>query len=140
MLVKSTVDRIFPLLCPVREYDWIPHWSCDMIFSESGFAEDNCMFETPFTETGGKDLWIVSTYDPPKKIEFLRVNEWRVIRYNISLHPKEEGLSSLVWEQLITLVSAEGEDWFNGYTQEKFSSLIDKLALYLNDYIKNQPA
>jgi hypothetical protein len=23
---------VFPLLCPVREYEWIEPWCCDMVF------------------------------------------------------------------------------------------------------------
>ena len=23
---------VFPLLCPVREYEWIEPWSCDMVY------------------------------------------------------------------------------------------------------------
>jgi hypothetical protein len=39
---------VFPLLCPVREYEWIEPWSCDMVFSASGVAENNAVFMTDF--------------------------------------------------------------------------------------------
>ena len=32
-------DRVFPLLCPVREYDWIDGWECRMVYAETGVAE-----------------------------------------------------------------------------------------------------
>ena len=28
----ATPAGVFPLLCPVREYEWIEPWSCDMVF------------------------------------------------------------------------------------------------------------
>ena len=39
MKIDALPATIFPLLCPVREYEWIEPWSCDMVFSESGVAE-----------------------------------------------------------------------------------------------------
>ena len=27
----GTPQEVFALLCPVREYDWIPDWSCTMV-------------------------------------------------------------------------------------------------------------
>jgi hypothetical protein len=33
-------EVVFPLLCPVREGDWLENWSHNTIFSKSGFAEE----------------------------------------------------------------------------------------------------
>lgn len=37
--VHASPEAIFPLLCPVREYDWIPGWDCRLVYTESGLAE-----------------------------------------------------------------------------------------------------
>ena len=58
--VPVPAAKIFPLLCPVREYDWIDGWECEMIYSESGVAENNCIFKTDFMDRG-EDLWVVSS-------------------------------------------------------------------------------
>ena len=39
--------RVFPLLCPVREADWIEGWDPISVWSESGVAEPDCVFTTP---------------------------------------------------------------------------------------------
>ena len=31
--IDAEPDKVFPLLCPVREYDWIKGWECRMIHS-----------------------------------------------------------------------------------------------------------
>ena len=49
--VPATPDRVFPLLCPVREYEWIPGWECDVLHSVSGVAEEDCVFRTRFPGT-----------------------------------------------------------------------------------------
>ena len=42
----ASPEKVFPLLCPVREADWIPGWRYKLIYSESGVAELGCIFTT----------------------------------------------------------------------------------------------
>lgn len=37
---------VFPLLCPVREADWIQGWDPPLVISHSGVAEPDCVFTT----------------------------------------------------------------------------------------------
>jgi hypothetical protein len=30
----ATPDKVFPLLCPVREADWLPGWQYRLIYSD----------------------------------------------------------------------------------------------------------
>ena len=39
--VPATPERVFPLLCPVLEYRWIPTWQCELLHSDSGVAEED---------------------------------------------------------------------------------------------------
>lgn len=66
-----SAEIIFPLLCPVREYEWIPDWSCEMVYSQSGFAEKGATFTTK-SKPVGKMLWTCTVFEPPKRIEYLR--------------------------------------------------------------------
>ena len=63
-------EQVFPLLCPVREYDWIDGWSCVMVCSDSGVAERGCVFRT--RSELGDEVWTVSRYEPARAIEFVR--------------------------------------------------------------------
>ena len=56
-------EKVFPLLCPVREADWVPGWQYRLIYSESGVAEDGCVFSTP-NDSGTETVWMVTHYDP----------------------------------------------------------------------------
>ncbi len=70
--LKAAAEEIFPLLCPVREYDWIPDWRCTMIHSDSGVAEKDAVFHT--RELFGKrTVWTCITYEPPRLIEYVFV-------------------------------------------------------------------
>ena len=52
MQLASSPEKIFPLLCPTCEYDWIDTWKCRMIYSDSGHAELDCVFKTDFPSDG----------------------------------------------------------------------------------------
>jgi hypothetical protein len=35
IVLEANPNAVFPLLCPVREYEWIESWKCDLIYSDS---------------------------------------------------------------------------------------------------------
>ncbi len=133
--VDATPEAIFPLLCPVREFDWIPTWDCELVYTESGVAEEGCIFLTD-SEEGGRDTWVVSRFEPPKRISFVRVNRLRVIRYDIGLEAQDDGSTRLSWEQEITALSDEGDRHVAAQSQEEFSGLIGKVEQMLEHYLK----
>ena len=63
--IKGTPEQVFPLLCPVREADWIPGWTTDWVLSNSGVAEQNCMFQTPPRPGAGgvASIWVITRHD-----------------------------------------------------------------------------
>ena len=58
-------EEVFPLLCPVREYEWIADWRCTMVHSVSGVAEHGCVFTR-----GEGETWITTRYEPPTRIDY----------------------------------------------------------------------
>ncbi|HEX7488407.1 MAG TPA: hypothetical protein VF341_05835 [Anaeromyxobacteraceae bacterium] len=71
--VGAAPERVFPLLCPVREYDWIDGWACQLVHSESGLVEQGCIFVTDHPPEG-RTIWVTALHDPAAfRVEFLRV-------------------------------------------------------------------
>ncbi len=104
---QAPPDRVFPLLCPVREHEWIEPWQCEMLHSDSGVAEKDCVFRTnPPGEPS--DVWIVSHYEPISKIEFVRVNSIRTMRLTISLTDNGDGTTRAENDQLLVSLNEEG--------------------------------
>jgi hypothetical protein len=117
------------LLCPVREYEWLDNWACEMVYSESGVAEDNCIFRTNFG--GVPMIWSVSRYEPPRRIEFVSVAPGReVVRLKIGLEPAAGG-TRLHWERVFTGLSESGNEGINGWTMERERQLSEKLEYFL---------
>lgn len=79
-------DEIFPLLCPVREADWIDGWEYELIHSHSGYAEQDCVFTTPF-KGNLKTIWLITHYDTDNyRLEFVRITpKEQIVKINIAL-------------------------------------------------------
>ena len=81
---NDSMDRVFPLLCPIREKEWLDGWDCKMIHSHSGLIEQDCVFTT--VQHGNQEtIWYVTQYDHQRNsIEFLRVTPHEnIVKINI---------------------------------------------------------
>jgi hypothetical protein len=136
MRLRSDPENVFPLLCPVRESEWIETWQCAMVHTESGRAELDCIFKTAFPSDGPEDVWVVSRYEPPRRIEFVRVNPLRVMHYTIALQPLAPGESEATWTQVLTGLNAEGDRFIQSMDDAAFSDRMAALEGMLNHYLK----
>lgn len=127
---------VFPLLCPVREYEWIEPWSCDMVFSASGVAENNAIFMTDFPAQGGRETWIVCRYEQDRAIEFIRVvPEHKVNRLDVALTAVQDS-SMVTWTQTYTGLSEAGNQWIRCLTDDAYRTEKATLEKLLNHYLK----
>jgi len=55
-------DKVFPLLCPVREAEWISGWDPALVVTSSGYAEPDCVFTT--TEDSTEAVWYITRHEP----------------------------------------------------------------------------
>lgn len=135
MTLHFPAGDIFPLLCPVREYDWLPHWHCRLVYSSSGFAELGCVFQTDFGDQYGCETWVVSQYETDRAIAFVRSGKDRTTRYTITLTP-EHDTTTLLWQQELTGLSGQGNGWLTDDAADKeFSIMMQELEKLLCDYL-----
>jgi hypothetical protein len=133
--LNFTPERIFPLLCPTREFDWIEGWDCELIRTESGFAELDCIFTTHFAGDE-KEIWVVDRYEPNKLIQFIRSSESRVIRYSIKLSSKDNGSTTLLWQQVVTALNEKGNRYVENCSNKEFGKKINNLEKLLRHYLE----
>ncbi len=137
--LEAKAEQIFPLLCPMREYDWIPYWQCDLIYSQSGVAEIGCVFKTNSGEDYGEEVWVVSHYEPNRRISFIRTGKERTTRYEITLVPGD-GVTEITWYQEITGIDPQGDTLVEKYSEKEFRSLMVPLNKMLAHYLKTGEA
>ena len=70
--LAGTPEAVFPLLCPVREADWIDGWDPVLVASETGVAEADCVFTTAATPTDA--VWYITRHEPQNGfVEMLKI-------------------------------------------------------------------
>jgi len=134
-IVPAEPARVFPLLCPVREFDWIPTWHAEILHSVSGVAEEDCVFRTE-AHDGAAMTWVVSRYEPPTRIEFTCfVPGHYVFRLKISLEPVAGG-TQLTWTRH-WLATAPADAAFSAATAvEDFDTKMAALEGLLVHYLR----
>ena len=137
MRLAASPRAVFPLLCPQREYDWIPVWQCRMIFSETGAAENNAVFYTDFRQDRGPEWWIVSRYEPWRAIEFIRFSPGvRIARLDIHLAADGPEGTIATWTQTLTALGPEGNAAIDRYGDSSYGREIETLEKLLNHYLR----
>lgn len=116
-------------------------WQCKLLHSDSGFAEDNCVFATASPEEeGGEEIWVISRYEPDRTIQFVRFNRIRTIRTNITLSANNDRTTTAMWEQTITALDEAGNQFVAAYTDEKYRADVVRQEKLLNHFLQTGKA
>ncbi len=135
LTIDADPRKVFPLLCPVREYEWIEPWQCQLRYTESGVAENNCIFETDFPHNGGREIWIVSRYEKDRCIEFVRFTaDEKIIKLDIQLTSAQMGHTRLMWRKTFTGLSSKGNRIVAAMAGD-FAPEAERIAGMLNYYL-----
>lgn len=131
-------DRVFPLLCPVREAEWVPGWKYRLMYSESGVAEDGCVFTTP-NDHGPETVWMVTHYDPAAfQVAYAWVQPGMIAtQLRISLALAAGGTTSACIRYFYTGLSPAGNAVIDRYTREWFRGKMQSWEKAINYFLRN---
>jgi hypothetical protein len=135
--IDSSAKKIFPLLCPKRELEWIPGWKYEMIYSKSGFNEEGCIFKTK--ESHGREVvWTTVIYDPEIfKIKFMNFAVGLfILKFEIDLSEKPEKKTEMEVKQTYTSLSKKGNYFLDKIIDELFIKKMKMLEITLNHFLK----
>jgi hypothetical protein len=133
MLLQHSPKEIFPLLCPVREYDWIEQWDCDVLYTESGVNELGCIFKTYFPDQE-EEIWVTSRFEPDQCVEFVRTSANKVVLYKIDLETSKEG-AKLLWTQKVIGISETGNERVESSNPDEFTAMVKYLEKLIDYYL-----
>ena len=128
-------DRVFPLLCPVRECDWARGWNPRLVVSAGGLAEEDCVFTT--AEGEREAVWYVTRHDPAELlVEMIRITPGlTACRLRIALTPQPGGCAATV-SYLHTSLGPAGDDFVEGFTAERYAAFVREWERELNHYLE----
>jgi hypothetical protein len=132
------VEHVFPLLCPVREADWIEGWDPLLVISESGVAEPDCVFVTAGEPTD--DIWYVTRHDRAAgDIEMIKVTPGvTACRLSIKLADAGPGCTATITYSHTSLGPA-GDRFVAGFTKEFYLQFMRDWEQRINRYLQAHP-
>lgn len=129
-------DAVFPLLCPVREAEWVPDWKYRLIYSKSGFAELGCVFATP-NEDGSETTWIVTEYEPTRRIAFAWFWPGMIAtRLTIDLVPNGNNRTNARISYEYSALSEAGERELDTYDERWYAAKMEHWQSAINQYLE----
>ena len=133
---NGNIDEVFPLLCPVREKDWLDGWNYKLIHSRSGLIEKNCVFTTH--NDGLETTWHVTQYDKLNhKIEFLRVTTTEnVVKINIQLEKISDSQTKVFIDYQYTALNENQNEFINNELEDTFTKSMEWWEKAINYYLE----
>lgn len=128
--------RVFPLLCPVREADWLDGWDPVKVFSESGVAESDCVFLTGANPHDA--VWYITRHEPDQSfVEMIKITPGvTACRLTIQLHPAAGG-SEATLTYAHTSLGPEGDSFVASYTEQFYEQFMRDWETRMNHYLEH---
>ena len=132
-------EVVFPLLCPVREADWIEGWDPLLVVSDSGFAERDCVFLTPAQPADA--IWYVTRHEPESGfVEMIKITpNVTACRLSIQLRAVEGGCEADV-AYAHTSLGPDGDAFVASFTADFFRRFMQDWESRINHYLRDGSA
>ncbi len=126
-------SRVFPLLCPVREADWLEGWDPLVVFSQSGVAELDCVF---LTDAGSSSaVWYITRHEPNSFVEMIKVIPTvTVCKLSIQLRPVDGGSEAAI-TYAHTSLGPQGDTLIESFTEEYYQEFMLDWETRINYYL-----
>ncbi|MEO8195446.1 MAG: hypothetical protein ABI689_01860 [Thermoanaerobaculia bacterium] len=129
--------EVFPLLCPVREADWLDGWDPVEVWSRSGIAEVDCVFTTPASGGALEDaIWYITRHEPGNGfVEMLKITPAvTACRLTIQLRAIDSGCEAEITYTHTSLGPA-GDHFVAGFTAEFYLRFMREWETRMNHYL-----
>lgn len=130
---------VFPLLCPVREADWITGWNPVVVLSVSGMVEPDCVFVSdaePFDT-----IWYVTRHEPERGfVELLKITPTvTACKLTIQVRDAEDGCEADVTYSHTSL-GPQGDVFIASFTAEYYVQFMREWEDRINHYLAHGTA
>jgi len=130
-------DRVLPLLCPVREADWLERWDPRVVFTESGVAERDCVFVTAAEPQNA--VWMVTRLEPASgRVEMVKITpEVTACVLRIAVNATGDGGSEALVTYSHTSLGPRGDEFVAGFTEVFYQDFMRDWERRLNHYLES---
>jgi len=127
-------SKVFPLLCPVRESDWIDDWDPISVISVSGVAEPDCVFTTDSSPNDA--IWYITRHEPNNGfVEMLKITPLvTACKLTIQLRPTQTGSDAAI-TYCHTSLGPEGDAFVESFTEDYYIEFMQDWESRINYYL-----
>ena len=127
-------SAVFPLLCPVREADWIDGWDPISVIAQSGVAERDCVFVTAASPNDA--VWYITRHERDNGfVEMLKITPHvTACRLTIQLRPVATGSEASI-TYTHTSLGPEGDAFVASFTDEYYRQFMQDWEARINHYL-----
>jgi hypothetical protein len=130
----ATHEDVFPLLCPVREREWLPDWDARMIHSTSGLAEPGAVFSTRHGDA--ETVWVIVEHRPSYRVRFTRWHPGEmVVDCELDLSSPQANTTWLDIRYTYTATAPAGRARIEGMTQQQWLEQMKHWESHLNAFL-----
>lgn len=132
-------DAVFPLLCPVREAEWIEGWDPRLVISASGVAERDCVFTTEADPIDA--IWYITRHEPGAGlVEMIKITpEVTACRLTIQLRASKAGTEADVTYSHTSL-GARGDEFVASFTEDFYRKFMRAWEEKMNSFLAHGAA
>ena len=132
--LEAEPARVFPLLCPVRETEWIAGWEPLQVLSDSGVAESDCVFLTQAFPCDA--IWYVTRHEPEEGfLEMIKITpEVTACRLTIRLAAADVGTEATI-TYLHTSLGPEGDAYIDSFSEEFYRNFMQEWEARMNHFL-----
>lgn len=133
--IQASPDEVFPLLCPVKEADWVTGWDPRIVYSNSGVAEAGCVFITPGEDE--ETIWLITKHDWERHIvEFVRMTPGlTVCEIAIHLSPGDPGITNCSVKYAHTALSTDGVKFVEEFDEAYYQNMMQEWENAVNKFL-----
>jgi len=130
---------VFPLLCPVREADWIDGWNPLLVLSHTGRAEPDCVFVTDSRPYDA--VWFITRHEPERGfVEMIKVTpDVTACKLTIRLRAAGSGSEADVTYSHTSL-GPQGDVFVASFTAEFYVQFMREWEERMNHYLAHGTA
>ncbi len=127
-------SRVFPLLCPVREAEWIDGWHPVLVLSDSGVAELDCVFVTAAQPQNA--IWYITRHEPTRFVEMIKITPGvTACKLTIELHARASGSQATI-SYMHTSLGPDGDAFVDSFTESYYEKFMRDWEARMNHYLK----
>lgn len=133
--IEASPAEVFPLLCPVREIEWVEGWEPLAVYTSSGIAEPDCIFVTGEEEP--EAYWVMTERDPATwRTTIVKVTPGMTVgKITIVLQENGDGWTDARVTYMYTALSEEGAEFVRSYSEEYYTEFMHYWEKALNEYL-----